>query len=101
MRLTSTPRASSDWLATWPKRPKPITSTLPCRPAGSSTPSVSTGITGNRRRVAIRTTGVSTIERMTAAVATAFSRASITPAETAAPYRTKANSPPWANSAAR
>jgi hypothetical protein len=32
---TSTPRASSDWLATWPKRPKPMISTLPVRPSAA------------------------------------------------------------------
>ncbi|KAG0931863.1 hypothetical protein G6F31_016680 [Rhizopus arrhizus] len=42
MMVTSTSRASSDWLATWPKRPKPISSTLPDRPSASSTPSMFT-----------------------------------------------------------
>src|SRR5258708_18324996 len=32
---TSTWRASSIWLATWPKRPKPMTSAVPVSPSGT------------------------------------------------------------------
>ena len=101
MMDTSTPRASSAWLATWPKRPKPIISTLPPSPSGASTPSVSGAACGSSQRSAPTASGVSAIDRITTAVSTAFMGPSMMPAPCAAVYSTKANSPPCAISTVR
>ena len=101
MIVTSTSRASSAWLMTCPKRPKPMISTLPLCPATSSTPSSDGFAFGSRRRTAISTSGVSTIESTTTAVRFALNSAPMTPALAAAANSTNANSPPWAISTAR
>ena len=101
MMVTSTPRASSAWLATWPKRPKPITSTLPSSPLASSTPSIERTRRGMKRRATSTTSGVSTIDSTMMAVRLALTWALIRPTDAAAAYSTNANSPPWAISTAR
>ncbi len=109
MMVTSTPRASSDWQAIWPKRPKPITSTLPVTssPAAAAAmmlwmPRMSCGgLAGSSQRSDSMASGVRAIDRMTAAVSSALTCAAMMPLAAAAAYSTKANSPPWAISRAR
>ena len=74
------PRASSDWLTTWPKRPKPMISTLPCRSSAVSTPSIDCSSSGSSQRSANTPSGVSAIERITMAVRIALVVASNMPA---------------------
>ena len=102
MMVTSTSRDSSAWLTTWPKRPKPMISTLPDSPCASSTPSADAlAWTAVNRRIASTTSGVNAIDRTTIAVRLALAVPSITPAACAAENSTNANSPPWAINTAR
>ncbi len=98
---TSMPRASSEWHTTCPKRPKPITSTLPSSPSAFSTPSKDSSALGSTHFRPSRVMGVSAIDTMTIAVKVALLPAVMMPALAAAAYSTKANSPPCANSTAR
>ena len=65
---TSMPRASSGWLATWPKRPKPMISALAVQPV-RRLDAVERSARSGRQPIAgaISTSGVSAIETMTAA----------------------------------
>ena len=101
MMVTSTSRASSDWLTTWPKRPNPIISTLPDCPEAGSTPSIDAARRRLAPRVARIAKGVSAIDSTTTAVIALLTSPGITPADCAAEYSTNANSPPWAISTAR
>ena len=71
---TSMPRASSGWLATWPKRPKPMISTLPLQ--ASARLDAVHRLLRLRQQPAQRDhdqSGVSTIEMITVAVRIALS----------------------------
>ena len=81
---TSIPRASSDWLATWPKRPKPMISALPCRSSAASTPSMDCSSSGSSQRSANTPSGVSAMEMTTMAVRIAVVVASNRPTPAAA-----------------
>ena len=66
---TSMPRDSSAWAATWPKRPKPISNTVPSSPSGMSMPSkegMSISLPSQSPRMA--SSGVMAMEMMTAAL---------------------------------
>ena len=101
MMVTSTSRASSDWLITWPNRPKPMISTLPDSPSGASTPSSDGSALGANRCRTITNSGVSAIDSTTMLVRLALTVASMTPLAAAAANSTNANSPPCAISTAR
>ncbi|MNR66531.1 hypothetical protein D3C85_1900660 [compost metagenome] len=55
-------------MAICPNRPKPMTSTLPVRPSGSSTPSIDCSSLGMTKRRPMIENGVRIIEMMTVAV---------------------------------
>ena len=80
----SKPRASSDWLATCAKRPKPMTRTCPVSPSAASTPSSDCRAGGMSLFSASAVSGVSAIERITTAVKIALVGASMTPTAEAA-----------------
>ncbi|MCY1513332.1 hypothetical protein D9M68_478240 [compost metagenome] len=95
------PRASAPWMAICPKRPKPITSTLPASSSAFSTPSIEACAVGAKRRCASTTSGVSAIDSTTTAVMLALTVGLMTLAASADENSTKANSPPCAISTAR
>ena len=73
MMLTSTLRARSACEAIWPKRPKPITSTLPTSPSATSTSSIDgAAVLRSSRVTTSMTSGVRAIEAITTVVKTAF-----------------------------
>ena len=65
---TSVPRASNAWLATWPKRPQPITSAVPERFSARSMPSKDCVSMRTIRSATTASSGVSAIEMITAAL---------------------------------
>ena len=94
------PLAISGWLAICPKRPKPISSTLPVSPSGFSTPASDCTGFGTSLSSMVEN-GVSTIEMITVAVKMALSSPVSSPPAVAVVNSTKANSPPCAISTAR
>ena len=81
---TVKPRASRAWLATWPKRPKPMISASPCRDSARSIPSIEGAARSGHLSASSTASGVSAMEMMTVAVSMAPVRASTSPAPPAA-----------------
>ncbi|MNE62103.1 hypothetical protein D3C80_1573650 [compost metagenome] len=78
------PFASRGWLTIWPKRPKPISSTLADRFSAASTPSIDGAAFGINRSCRMIMSGVSAIETMMVAVRMALASPSMMPTEAAA-----------------